>query len=551
MAKSKKREKKQQKPAAPTTLEKLDAYFGQREAMTLWLSLGLMLLFGLLLFEPKVSIGGDDSMYINRAFNFIHEGKFPTFQGPLYPMMLGLIMSVAGMNLIILKFFSLISLLGFQWFTWRLLRHHLPPFMLFMTLVLTAISASILYYGSATYSEAFYLLLQSVFLYYFDRSFIRAGSPTDIKKDWQKYVVSAFLMLLLALAKNIGLIAIIAVELYFLLTRQWKPALAMLAFFAVFMVSFKILKTSLWDVKEAQIANQGSTLMMKHPYDKSQGKEDAYGFLMRLAGNSKVYLGHHFWRIYGMSPETNYMGNAFAAIVIITLLISGFLIFYKKNRFWLFLITFTGTGLGTTFLVLQTYWNQQERIIIIFAPILLACLLYILHYLFTHQWKKLAAVFMVFLVIMFTANLVKTFKLIPDQVKIISKYMQGEKLYGFPEDWVNYFNMAKWAAENLPTDAYVACRKPGMAFIYSGGKNFYGIWRVPSDDPDELYKRLKDAGVTHVIMASLRTNPNDPNSRLINTVQRYLATIHKKYPDKLMLVHKIGDNWPAYLYKID
>ncbi len=549
MAKSKERKVKQQ--SVPTVLEKLDAYFSDKEKVTLWLSLGLMLLFSLLLFEPKVSIGGDDSMYINRGYNFIKNGTFPAFQGPLYPMVLGLIIAATGMNLIILKFFSLLCLLGFQWFTFRMLRHHLPPFILFMTMILTALSASILYYGSATYSEAFYMLLQAVFLYHFDKSFIRHDGTADLKKDWKKFALSAFLMLLLALTKNIGLIAIIAVAIYFALSRQWKAALIMGVLFTVFMLSFKVIKAGIWDVKEAQIANQGSTLMMRHPYDKSLGKEDAYGFLMRLASNSKVYLGHHFWRIYGMSPETNYMGNAFAAIVVIALLISGFLIFYKKNRFWLFLITFTGTGLGTTFLVLQTYWNQQERLIIIFTPLLLACLLFILHHLFTHQWEKLSAVFMVFLVIMFTANFIKTFKLIPDQVKIISKYMQGEKLYGFPEDWVNYPNMAKWTADNLPPDAFVGCRKPGMAFIYSGGKNFYGIWRVPSSDPEDLYMRLKNAGVTHVIVASLRTNPKDPNSPLINTVARYLSAINKAYPGKLTMVHKVGDDWPAYLYKLD
>ncbi len=549
MAKSKERKATEQ--TAPTVLEKLDHYFENKETLIMWLGLGLMLFFSLLLFEPKVSIGGDDSMYINRGYNFIKNGIFPTFQGPLYPIVLGIIMNFTGVNLIALKFFSLVCLLGFQWFTFRLLKHHLSPFMLFMAMVLMALSASILYYGSATYSEAFYMLLQAIFLYHFDKSFISSDNAFDIRMDWPKIVLSALLMLLLALTKNIGLIAIIAVILYFLFTRQWKPALLILAVFAVFMISFKTLKSGIWEVKEAQITNQGSTLLMKHPYDKSQGKEDAYGFIMRLADNSKVYLGHHFWRIFGMSPETNYKGNSLAAVLITVLLISGFLIFYKKNQFWLFLITFTGVGLGTTFLVLQTYWNQQERLIIIFTPLLLAVLFFILQYLFTCRWRKFALVFMIFLLVMFTTNLIKTFKMIPGQLTVINKYMKGDRLYGFPEDWINYLNMAKWSAKNLPPDAYVGCRKPGMAFIYSSGKNFYGIWKVPSSDPHDLYKRLKDAGVTHVIVASLRTNPNIPDSPLINTVTRYLSAINQAYPGKLKLIHKTGENWPAYLYKLD
>jgi hypothetical protein len=89
-----------------------------------------------------------------------------------------------------------------------------------------------------------------------------------------------------------------------------------------------------------------------------------------------------------------------------------------------------------------------------------------------------------------------------------------------------------------------------MAFIYSKGKNFYGIWRVPGRDPDELYNQLKDAGVTHVIMASLRTNPELEESPLINTVRIYLETINKAYPGKLKLIHKTGEKWPVYLYEL-
>ena len=110
--------------------------------------------------------------------------------------------------------------------------------------------------------------------------------------------------------------------------------------------------------------------------------------------------------------------------------------------------------------------------------------------------------------------------------------------------------MTAWVSEHLPEEAYVACRKPGMAFVYSGGKDFYGIWKVPSNDPEVLYNKLKDAGVTHIIMASLRTNSDDPNARIINTVRRYLSAINKAYPGRLKMVHQIGERWPAYLYEL-
>ncbi len=532
------------------SIQKLDQYFEGKEQLILWLSIIFTFTFGLLLFEPKVSIGGDDSMYINRAFNFITNGIFPTFQGPLYPMVVGVLISVIGVNLIALKFFSLLCLLAHQWFAFKLFKNYLSPFTLCIFMLLLSSSSAILYYGSATYNETFYLCIQSMFLFHFEKSFIRNSDNTlDLKRDFKKILLSGLLLFLLTITKNIGLVAVIAVFVYFIFNNNWKVAALITGAFAIFVLSFTVLKSSAWEIKEAQISNQGSTLLLKNPYKPDLGNEDAYGFWLRLVRNSKSYLGYHFINIFGVSKKNNFGGNTFATLLIYALFITGFFTFFKKSKFWLFIGVFIAISFGATFLALQTYWNQ-ERLIIVFTPLLLVYLLYVLYYLFTNPLKKFVAIFIVLIAILAAANLYQLFTKIPEQTEVISKYLDGDKYYGFPEDWVNYLNMTKWVKDNLPDDVYVACRKPGMAFIYSGGKDFYGIWKVPSNDPEELYNKLKDTGVTHVIMANIRTNPDDPNSRIINTVKRYLGIVNKGYPGKLKMVHQTGENWPAYLYEI-
>ena len=42
----------------------------------------------LLFFNARMNEGGDDSMYICRAYDFIDICKYPNFQGPLYPIFL-------------------------------------------------------------------------------------------------------------------------------------------------------------------------------------------------------------------------------------------------------------------------------------------------------------------------------------------------------------------------------------------------------------------------------------------------------------------------------
>ncbi len=534
-----------------TLLEKLDRFFDGKQKGMLLMSIALTLLFGLLLFEPKISMGGDDSMYINRAFSFITKSTFPTFQGPLYPIVLGIIIYVIGVKLMVLKFFSMACLLVAQWFTFKLFRNYLSPFILFFFLLMVSTSASVLYYGSATYNETFYLCIQSIFLFYFTRLFIEAGEQSfQFKKDIYKILSIGFLLFLMAITKNIGLVAVLAVVIYFVFNKNWKYALLTIGSFIMFMVVFNVVKSSFWDIKEIQISNQLSTLMNKNAYKPQDGTEDFLGFLVRFGDNSLVYLGYHFRNIFGLASNDLIEGNVMVTLFIYLIFIAGFFTFFKRSTFWLFISIFTATAFGVTFIILQTSWIQ-ERLIIVFTPLLLAFLLHVLYYSFSHSLKKYASVLLFFFAIMLIANMVRTLTKIPEQVKVNTHYMSGDKYYGFPVDWINYLKMTKWVKDNLPDDAYVACRKPGMAFIYSGGKDFYGIWNVPTNDPEVLYKKLKDAGVTHVIMANLRTNPDDPNSRVINTISRYLNAINNAYPGKLTLVHQIGDEWPASIYKLD
>ena len=111
--------------------------------------------------------------------------------------------------------------------------------------------------------------------------------------------------------------------------------------------------------------------------------------------------------------------------------------------------------------------------------------------------------------------------------------------------------MSEYVGKNLGADSYVACRKPDMARLYANGKKFYGIFRFDSEDADVLLAQLKEKGITHALLASLRKNPEVNNGEVINTLHRYMAFIAQKYPDVFELVHQIGSDEPAYLFRIN
>ena len=150
---------------------------------------------------------------------------------------------------------------------------------------------------------------------------------------------------------------------------------------------------------------------------------------------------------------------------------------------------------------------------------------------------------------MFFTNLNVLTKKVKANDKYLMQSLAGNEFYGMTPDWVNYIKMSQWAAKNISEDVLIACRKPNISFIYAKRK-FFGIYRIKTEDPDELLNTLKEKNVKYVIMGSLRKYPKQKTEYTINTVQRYLYHIQKKYPQKIKHVQTIGTDEQAYLFEI-
>ncbi len=59
-----------------------ERWIKRKEKLLIFAVLLLSLIVSLLLFDSKVSPGGDDSAYIERAWQLAYEGKFPYFRDP-------------------------------------------------------------------------------------------------------------------------------------------------------------------------------------------------------------------------------------------------------------------------------------------------------------------------------------------------------------------------------------------------------------------------------------------------------------------------------------
>lgn len=531
-------------------LDRISNGLSKRDKMIFIVLLFCNIIFAFLLFNFKVHEGGDDSAYISRAFRFVNEFKFPTFQGPLYPLVLSLFIWIFGLNVTLLKALSTVFILVHLFFFFKAYRSNIPSLLLVFSMTIISINAYMLSYASHTYSEAFFMMLQAIMIFYFFKYFISSTPSGNLKKSYGQYLVLGLLIFLMGITRTIGYAALGVIVFFFILEKQWKSIASSILSFGVFYGLFRLIKLYVFDLKNIQFDSQLDRLLLKDPYKAAEGKEDIAGFFERLVGNSNLYISKHLYRFIGFRPDS--VTDTMPVLTILTILIFvvGIFIFFRKNKYLFFTGLYAFAMSGITFISLQTRWDQ-DRLILIYFPLILLFLTATIYYIGKFRRLNLVKVSLLLLMItLFFTTLNTTTQKVKKHQDVMVNNLHGNKLYGFTPDWVNYIKMSEYAAKNVPDSVNIVCRKPSISFIY-GKRHFMGISRVPSENGEELLQELKSKNIRYVIMASLRLYPNKKTKYTINTIQRYLYYIQKDYPHIIRQVHKIGTNEPAYLFKLN
>jgi hypothetical protein len=210
-----------------------------------------------------------------------------------------------------------------------------------------------------------------------------------------------------------------------------------------------------------------------------------------VAQNCKLYLSSILRLSDGKirSPET----SVFITLLVIGLfLLTLILAFRKKNKSMTALALYLGCAVCITFITLQQSWDQS-RLILIYVPFMLVFFAWGLSQLFTAGKMKIVPLLTAgLLVIIFFTSLTETSRKLKENQKVLSKNLRGNLYYGFTPDWQNFLKMSEWAGKNLPESTVVVSRKPSMSFVYSKGKEFYPMYRFPTEDADTLVARLTE-----------------------------------------------------------
>lgn len=471
-----------------TILEQVDSKLKPYLNIVFFISLSLTVLFGALLFDVKISTGGDDSGYIEMANNFMKGRSFPSWHGPLYPIFLSLPMLIFGVKVVWLKIFSFLFIIAHLTLFYYTFRKHISPVLLIMALLIVSINSTILYFASQTYSEAMFMFLQSLIVFIFINNYygVMSFPNLTVKNHVFEWIALGFFVFLASLTRNIGIVALLSMLFFLIIEKRIRESIVLSISYLLFLIPFRIYKSVFWESGLSKSSGQFSEILLKNPYNKALGSEDFSGMLARFFENARLYLSKHFMIGLGLHDPSSTDKSWFVTGLILVLFLVAFYFAFKRNKLMLFIGIYLGASVSATFIALQQSWDQIRMVVIYFPMLLLFLAWGILQLSFRKGYGFLQLVLPLLLALIFFKTLGHSADKIKANRKVLAKNISGNMYYGFTPDWQNFLRMSEWVGKNIPDSAVVASRKPSMSFIYSNGREFYGIYRFPSEAPEEL-----------------------------------------------------------------
>ena len=518
-----------------------------------WLLIILVvgLLCSILSFDIKPSVDGDDTSYVLSAMRIVHSGQLPVgFRTPGYPIVLSLFIWLFGVHLVMLKASSLLFFLGIIISLFFVFRNRLQPVILSSLLLLVAMNPLMLKYSHQTFSEILFTLVLVWTIH-----FVLLSS----EKESTRSVIIAALLTMLSFYIRIAGVTIAGVAvIFFMYQRRWKQLVLYVVLCLALYSPMKIYEMT----SGSSTFGQASILMLKNPYNTTEGMETLSGFIDRFANNIITHANYQLPSALGVSmPQELGIANgqfipsaaAFFGIVISAVLFIGCIvpIVRKPRSMQAFLGFFILAYVAFISVALQNIF-ATPRMLIPIIPYLIIGILEGFRIL-GNRWVKetdadatsaRAKVLLVLAVIGLTlANILGTKESIDENYPVLKANLSGNEFAGFTEDWSNYLRSSMWIKKNLPMQSTgIICRKPELFLLYAGSYDVYGAYKIDQTNPDSIIAKWKSLKMTHLLY---------DNFQWTSTLRRYIQPVAEKYPQMFEMLHQEGSQYPSYVFRLN
>jgi 4-amino-4-deoxy-L-arabinose transferase-like glycosyltransferase len=513
--------------------------------------LAVGLIASILSFDIKPSVDGDDTSYVLSAMKIVHSGQLPIgFRTPGYPIVLSLFVWIFGVNLVLLKATSLIFFLGIIISLFYVFRNRIQPIVLSFLLLLVAINPLMLKYSHQTFSE----ILFTLFLVWTIHFILLAGE----KKSSTSVIIAALLTMASFYIRIAGITLAGVAVLFFLYQRHWKQ---LIVYVVLCVALYSPMKIYEWTSGSAAFG-QASILLLKNPYNTTEGMETVSGFVDRFVNNIFNHANYQLPSALGLPMSQDLKiadgqfipnASAFFGVLVSIILFIGCITPIVRNpkSTFAFLGFFVLTYVAFISIALQNIFATSRMLIPIIPYLLIGTFEGIR--ILGNRWAKATdadaisarAKTLVFIAMigLTLANSIGAKESINATYPILKANLAGNEFAGFTEDWANYLRASIWIKTQLPIKTTgIICRKPELFLLYAGNYNVYGVYKIDQTDPDSIVAKWKSLHMTHLLL---------DNFLWANTVIRYIQPVADKYPQMFEMVHQEGSQYPSYIFHLN
>ncbi|MGB3340507.1 MAG: glycosyltransferase family 39 protein [bacterium] len=463
------------------------------------------------LFDPKISPGGDNAVYMILAESMISGKGYRNLHLPDepqhafypfgFPVILALPVLVFGRNVFILKIFIVLTGIGMVYFLSKITEHLFKDKAKMLLIFCISVPIFIIY-NHWIFTETPYLCISLAALYFF----IKASSR---KKSF--YYISFVLATYAVFVRTVGIGLVIGMILILLIKKQFKYAVILALFFLLIFIP--------WQIRNTSIPQEGGyleQLLAKHPYDLTSGRAGFSDLTRRIFDNLIYYSFMIIPKTLMPILESGIIFIVVGSfIVLLTLL--GLITRFKKIGIVEFYFIF-----GCVVLLCWPRIWSSERLLLPFLP------LFIISFYRGLIWmgKKIRFRYFTYLIIgiFVLLNAISIFKESKRAYKDNIAYLRGDEYAGYQEPWRHYFETIDWIDKNLPTRSVILARKPELVYLKSGRKSL-GYPFIPEPAP------VKDAlkRCDFIIFDNLYKN---------GMARVWLLPVLEQEPDKYQIIYK-------------
>lgn len=442
------------------------------------------------IFNQKVDLGGDNASYYilgkaissGQGYTNIHVPGNPPHNHfpPGYPAILAVFM-VFTQSIIFLKVVNGLFLLGTSLLSYKVFTKFTDNARIaFVGAILLLFNSHLLSYGTIMMSEVPFLFFATLAILLF----INLQSS---KKPFYKNVNFYGLIVVSSFAYHIrtaGIALVAGIALYMLLNKNWKELSGYLAGFVALGIP--------WFLRGQSLGGSSylTQLFLVNPYRPEEGSMALGNWFTRFGNNLGRYLGKEIPNGLFPSVEVDYTPDA-EGVIIYGILIMAVAIFglIKLPNYRLLLAGYLLGSFGILLLWPDVWFGV--RFILPLIPILLFLFLYGIYAFADFVLRKLGSKKSPNPLLLMISILV----FLP-QLKLLAQKAKEP----YQDAFQRYFETAVWANQNIPEDAVVCTRKPGLFYLFAARK---AAQFANTPDYNMLFADLDSNKITHIVIDQL------------------------------------------------